>query len=176
MVDVYRKKIRLPSTRYVGKQIFFVTICCEKRYPAFSNHAVGQWLVGVLAEQSKKHSFALHAYCAMPNHLHILAQGTSASSNLVRFVSRLKQLTAYSYQKKFARPLWQPRYYDHILRKPEETAQVAWYIWLNPVRKGLCPAPRDYPLSGSLTVDWKHRCAPANIWSPPWKDAGEMPG
>jgi hypothetical protein len=28
-VSFQRKKIRLPSSRYSGKQIYFVTLCCE---------------------------------------------------------------------------------------------------------------------------------------------------
>src|SRR6266704_5083306 len=33
--------------------------------------------------------------------------------------------------------------------------RVAWYIWMNPVRKGLCAHAQDYPFSGSFTMDWK---------------------
>ncbi len=38
--------------------------------------------------------------------------------------------------------LWQPRFYDHIVRKSEGIAEVARYIFENPDRKGLAD---DYP-------------------------------
>jgi hypothetical protein len=45
--------------------------------------------------------------------------------------------------------LWQPQYYDHVLRDEEDTLRVARYIIVNPVRAGLVTSPRDYPFSGS---------------------------
>jgi hypothetical protein len=40
-----------------------------------------------------------------------------------------------------------------VRRESEATAIVARYILMNPVRKGLCVHPRDYPYLGSLTHD-----------------------
>ena len=167
----HRKNIRLPASRYRGKQIYFVTLCCEKRRPIFANESIGHWLITRLLGSAAKDAFAVHAYCVMPDHLHILAEAINESCDLIRFVSSFKQQTGFTYEKRFDRQLWQSRYYDHVLRKAEATDAVAWYIWLNPVRKGLCLAPQDYPLSGSLTIDWRNRCTAAPLWSPPWKPA-----
>ncbi|MHB8502206.1 MAG: REP-associated tyrosine transposase [Candidatus Acidiferrales bacterium] len=171
-----RKKIRLSASRYIGKQIYFLTLCTDERHAAFANQSVGHWVLTRLLGACTKHDFAVHAYCAMPDHLHILAGALAANGELVRFVSAFKQETGFAYQKRFHRRLWQPRYYDHILRKAEESERVAWYIWLNPVRKGLCRAPQEYALSGSFTfADWRERCAAVESWVPPWK-GGKMPG
>jgi putative transposase len=175
-VRLARKKIRLSASRYVGKQIYFLTFCTDERHAAFSNLSVGHWVLTRLLGASTKHEFGIRAYCAMPDHLHILTEALAADSGLVQFVSSFKQETGFAYQKRFHRRLWQPRFYDHILRKPEESERVAWYIWLNPVRKGLCISPQEYPLSGSFTFwDWRDRCAPVESWLPPWKVA-KMPG
>ena len=171
-----RKKIRLSASRYVGKQIYFLTLCTHQRRAAFADLSVGHWVLSRLLGACTKHGFAVHAYCAMPDHLHILAEALAADGGLGRFVSSFKQETGFAYQKRFRRRLWQPRYYDHILRKPEESERVAWYIWLNPVGKGICISPQEYPLSGSFTfLDWRDRCAPTETWLPPWKVA-KMPG
>ena len=175
-----RKKIRLPPANYLGKRIYFVTICCEKRRPVFTNESLGHWLATRLLGIAVQHCFAIHAYCIMPDHFHVLVEGLSDNCDLARFVSSFKQETEFTYRKRFRRQLWQSKYYDHVLRKAEATDAVAWYIWWNPVRKGLCSSPQGYPLSGSLTIDWKRRCAPARAWLPPWKtgfeDAGLKPG
>ena len=134
------------------------------------DEAVGSWVVACLQNAAAKHDFAIHAYCVMPDHLHILAEALAATAELVPFVSSFKQETGFAYQKRLHRRLWQPRYYDRILRKAEECESVDWYIWLNPVRKGICVAPQKYPLSGSFTIlDWRERCAPRESWVPPWK-------
>jgi len=129
-----------------------------------------------LSKSAAEQSFAIHAYCVMPDHVHLLVEGMIETCNLVRFVSSFKQQTGFSYEKKNGRQLWQPRYYDHILRKAVAADAVAWYIWLNPVRKGLCSVPQDYPLSGSLTLDWRSRCSSSHTWLPPWKAPKKMPG
>ena len=171
-----RKKIRLPSSRYTGKQIYFVTLCCDDRRPFFANESLGHWLVTELLKSAAEESFAIHAYCVMPDHVHLLVEGMSETCDLIRLISSFKQQTAFYYKKKSGRRLWQPRYYDHVLRKAVATDAVAWYTWLNPVRKSLCSAPQDYPLSGSLTLDWRSRCSSAHTWVPPWKAPKKMPG
>ena len=164
-----RKKIRLSSSRYSGKQIYFVTLCCEDRRPVFTDESLGHWLVTELLKSAAEQGFAIHAYCVMPDHVHLLVEGLIETCDLVGFISSFKQQTAFYYKKKIGRRLWQSSYYDHILRKAVATDAVAWYIWLNPVRRGLCSAPQDYSLSGSLTLDWRSRCPSARTWLPPWK-------
>jgi hypothetical protein len=48
-------------------------------------------------------------------------------------------------------------FYDRILRATDAVETVAIYIWSNPVRKGLCAQPGQYPYSGSQTIDWIRR-------------------
>jgi len=168
-VSFQRKKIRLPSSRYSGKQIYFVTLCCEDRRPVFTDESLGHWLVTELLKSAAEQGFAIHAYCVMPDHVHLLVEGLIETCDLVGFISSFKQQTAFYYKKKIGRRLWQSSYYDHILRKAVATDAVAWYIWSNPVRKGLCSAPQDYSLSGSLTLDWRGRCSSPLTWLPPWK-------
>jgi putative transposase len=173
-VNFERTRIRLDPFIYRGTGIYFLTICCDKRHAAFTKESVGLWLAKWLTRCAANHAYSMHAYCVMPDHLHILAEGTCATCHVPKFISEFKQRTGYPYQQKLGRRLWQPRYYDHVLRRPEDIESVAWYIWTNPIRKGLCAAPQDYPLSGSLTSDWKKRCAPPKMWSPPWKRPGRL--
>ena len=164
-----RKSIRLPATEYEGTQTYFITICCHHRRNIFKTIPQGKWAIGHLVQSAAKHAFLLHAYCVMPNHIHILAEAAKKSCNLSKFISHFKQTTAYFYKQKTNEPLWQPRYYDHILRNPKDTEPIAQYIWQNPIRKGLCQNPRDYQLSGSQTINWKEYCSAPTDWSPPWK-------
>ena len=51
--------------------------------------------------------------------------------------------------------LWQPSFYDHVLRKDEDLLETVKYIYNNPVRKEIVAHYRDYPLSGSFELDKK---------------------
>jgi putative transposase len=165
----FKKRLRLPPTNYIGRGIYFVTLGTERRAEFFADLFTGQWVLEKLLSHAAEFSFSLHAYCAMPDHLHFLSQGLSDRCDLIKFVDAFKQRTAYEFSKAHGRRLWQRRYYDHILRPNEAIEDAACYIWWNPVRKGLCSGPNSYPLSGSQTIDWMKRNPTPTDWKPSWK-------
>ncbi len=105
----------------------------------------------------------------MPDHFHALVRGMETTSDLLVFLKRLKQETAYEFQRRFGHTLWQMRFYDHILRPKDSPDRVAAYIWMNPVRQGLCGDPKEYAYSGSFVSDWKGAAQPDEPWAPLWK-------
>jgi putative transposase len=122
--------------------------------------------------------FTVLAYCVMPDHVHILARGQSEASYLIKFTESFKQETGEEFARESRGVLWQTNYYDHILRERDGVERVAWYIWLNPVRKRLCAAPADYPFSGSMTpaMETLFRGSAAVDSLPPWKTGAVKTG
>ncbi len=118
----------------------------------------------------------MHAYCVMPDHLHLLVAGAAESSNLVKFVEAFKQDTGVEFERKSRQPLWQFKYYDHILRGKDSADRVARYIWMNPVRKGLSRAPGEFEFAGSFTELGLKMLNAGRVeeWTPPWRTA-KMP-
>ena len=167
-----RKNIRLAAGRYRGQNLFFLTLCFEHRHRFGANPRLASWLVGRLQKHADICAFFIHAYCVMPDHMHLLAVGRSDESNLIKFVESFKQDTAMEFARRTYRRLWQFKYYDHILRGSDAADRVAWYIWLNPVRKGLCRSPADYPFLGSFTKLGVRllNCPVVPQWMPPWKE------
>ena len=165
-----RKNIRLPVEHYTGKRIYFVTICTENHRPAFNNDSVVARILETLTTAAQNHKFAVHAYCFMPDHLHVLVEGLTDQSQLLQFIRSFKQTSAFAYTQTFRHRLWQRTYYDHVLRRDDAIADVAWYIWMNPIRKGLCQHYWEYPFSGSFTMPWRDRPQPLKSWQPPWKE------
>ena len=166
-----RKNIRLSPGRYRGRAMYFVTLCFDDRRRLGANPRLASWLIATLRKHAGICAFFVHAYCVMPDHIHLLAVGASEESNLIKFVESFKQETAVEFARRTHRRLWQFKYYDRILRASDAADRVAWYIWLNPVRKGLCPTPTDYPFLGSFTelgVKLLKGSAPRK-WAPPWK-------
>jgi len=94
--------------------------------------------------ESANNSFNVHAYCLMPDHL--LAEGIEPTS--AHFVKNLKIESSRQYAAQPGGVLWQKRFYDHVLRSLESVEPVAWYIWLNPVRKDVVERPHEYAFAG----------------------------
>jgi putative transposase len=163
------KNIRLHRVSYKGQSWYFVTLCCAGKRPVFANAKNAAWLVDILRKQSCAYRFAVQAYCVMPDHFHVLVSGLDPTSSLLAFIKNLKLTTSREYQRNFGEVLWQKKFYDHILRPQDNAAGVAGYIWMNPVRKGLCRDPRQYPYSGSFVLDWKKAISPVESWVPDWK-------
>jgi putative transposase len=167
------KNIRLSTEQYKGQRWHFVTICCAGRRRVFASQKRAVWIVEILRQEATSAHFRVYAYCVMPDHLHILVAGVDATSDLLRFVKEFKQKTSYVFERSFHASLWQKKFYDHILRPRDSIDGVAAYIWLNPVRKGLCADPKAYPFSGSFTLDWMNLRFPNEGWVPRWKSGQE---
>ena len=169
-----RKDIRLPKERYRGRALYFVTLCFHHRHRFGARPRFASWLIASLRKHASVCAFFIHAYCVMPDHMHLLAVGASEESNLIKFVESFKQETGVEFARRTHRRLWQFKYYDRILRASDTADRVAWYIWQNPVRKGFCHTPTHYPFLGSFTeVGAKMlRGSVASEWTPPWKREG----
>ena len=154
----HHKNIRLARKDYVGKGWFFITLCSANRSKLFTTARVCDWVLRCFRDNASSHFFAVHAYCLMPDHVHLLLEGREPSSDLLQVVRAIKLKTSMPFERKTGRPLWQKKFYDHILRRNDSPDAVAWYIWMNPVRAGLCHRPDQYPFLGSLTGSGrKHR-------------------
>jgi putative transposase len=169
-MDVRRKNIRLPHADYLGRQWYFLTACTQDRLPCLQDGALVIEHLDLLTLESNKQCFDIQAYCFMPDHLHLLVSGMEEASDCLAFIYGFKQRSAYAFKQTAGVRLWQHRAYDHVLRPKESWEAVAYYIWMNPVRKSLCARADDWPYSGSYTMDWKRLLAPPKeLWYPPWK-------
>jgi putative transposase len=109
---------------------------------------------------------ALVAYCFMPDHVHLLVYGTTEAADVCAFVIDFKRITGFEYRQRHGRHLWQPGYFDRVLRDDESTEAVARYVLENPIRAGLASRLGEYGLAGSdmydlsgLLTAWDRRSA-----------------
>ena len=165
----HHKNIRLQRFNYVGRRCYFITLCCFERHPVFANPGRRTWLLDIFRAESVARFFAIHAYCIMPDHFHFLVKGQEVSSDLLEFVKSLKIKSSRLYQSETSQVLWQKKFFDHILRGHESPESVAWYTWLNPVRKGLSAAIGEYPFAASFTELSRQLVSTPASWTPPWE-------
>ena len=67
-------------------------------------------------EAASKHEATVHAYCVMPDHLHVLVE-LPANVSLTKLVRLFKQLSGYRLKKTLGHFAWQVSYFDHLLLK-----------------------------------------------------------
>jgi len=166
--DFLRKRNRLDRRQYLGRQWYFVTVCAEGRKPIFAEDAVVGLLLRILRDKCTQHSFNVYTYCFMPDHVHLECVGTSPESDLIALIRNWKGVAQTELRRRGIHHLWQKGFYDHILRKGDDANRVAWYIFNNPIRKGLVADPRGWPYSGSWMFDWRTTPTPSEPWAPPW--------
>ena len=139
---------RIEGFSYLGPNRYFVTFCTFDRRDTFTDIALGRSVVRQFRRTSRRWKFALLAYCLMPDHAHLLVEGTSDTSDLRLFIKSAKQSSGQRFAAHLKQSLWQEGFYDRVLRADDDVKSVARYIIENPVRAGLARSPLDYPLCG----------------------------
>ena len=86
----------------------------------------------------------------MPDHLHIVVEGTQDEVNLLKFLNHYKQKTGFWMSQNRPGVSWQKDFFDHIIRKEEDLPTIIRYILENPVRKELVSDWQDYPFKGAI--------------------------
>jgi putative transposase len=136
---------------YTGLHRHFLTFCTDRRQRLFVNQAVVDLVLLQILRAADDEQFAVVAYCFMPDHLHLLIEARSDSSNCLRFIKRAKQFSGFYYSRAHGNRLWQRYGFEHTLRDDNDTLRAARYILENPVRSRLVVNPQDYEFSGSRT-------------------------
>jgi len=90
MTFVPRKDIRLARDEYVGKRIYFITVCAEERQPILQDPTRAKAAISELRSIADRMRFLVHSFCLMPDHAHFPVEGKTPQSDLVRFVAQWK--------------------------------------------------------------------------------------
>jgi putative transposase len=148
------KRIRLDRHLYkVPDQITAITISSRYRTRFFEQHDFTTACCQALREVGDRQMVKILIFCFMPDHLHLLLQ-TYETGDVIEFVQRYKSWTTrIAWQHGISGKVWQPRFYDHILREGEDPIKQMRYIAENPIRAGLAETISQYPYVGSFTYD-----------------------
>ena len=143
---------RLKTFDYLGFYRYFLTICTSDRVAIFVDDPSVDLVLLHLSRTADDHRFAVIAYCFMPDHVHLLIEGTHPVAEFRDFVRIFKQRSSFVWKHRNGTALWQRSYFEYVLRDDEDTIGVAKYILENPVRGNLVQRPEDYPYLGSMTM------------------------
>ena len=137
---------RLRRLQITGR-IFFLTcnlLTTRTRLTEPDFEALANALIGV----RNRRGFSLPGYVFMPDHWHAMLLPRRGDT-LPQIMNALKvsSMRGINRLRNSRAPLWQPRYYDRIIRDVKEFHDTLRYLHLNPVQAGLARYPKDWPWS-----------------------------
>ena len=119
----------------------------------------GRILIGAVADAvldvllfGEPDQYLLHAWCVMPNHVHVLVQANK--DVLIReIVQRWKSVSGRNANRILSRAgaFWQANYFDRYMRNEEQLGATAAYIERNPVAAGFVARAADWRWSSAYS-------------------------
>ena len=131
--------------------LFFVTICTIHRQKIRDLDAAFRAFQAYIHRARDEFDVAVGRYVMMPDHMHFFVRG-SDGFKLAQWVNELKRAISVALGATKKRPLWQPGFFDHVLRNDESYGQKWEYVRENPVRAGLVLRADEWPYGGEFVV------------------------
>ena len=110
---------------YIREPVFYITCCTLDRRPIRELSAVHD-AFSRYSERASQHDVAVGRYVFMPDHLHLFVKG-NANFMLSRWMGGLKRAIAVKLGCA-SKELWQPGFFDHVLRSDESYAEKWNYV------------------------------------------------
>jgi putative transposase len=146
------------SVLFDPQPLFFVTFNTLHRRRLLDNASV-HTAFRDYAARGLELGAAVGRYILMPDHVHAFVR-LAPGLGLGAWVRGLKRQLGTMIEKQGVRPyvlsgmklssLWQPGFFDHVLRHDESYASKWYYVRENPVRKGLVDRAEDWPYQGEI--------------------------
>ncbi len=151
------KNQRLDPVLYThASRIYFITIRVYQDRKPFVRGSLNRMAIDILREEERRQNCTVFTFCLMPDHIHFLISPCQDGISVLSFTEQYKgKSTNRSWDLGWKGKLWQPRYYDHIIRTEESLSEIAEYILDNPVRKDLVERAEDWQWSGFINpIPW----------------------
>lgn len=128
--------------------LYHVIVRGNQRRKTFLNDADYQAYLERLSRYRRRYGYNVHAYCLMPNHVHLLLE--SSHQPLAKLMQGLQQSYSQYFNLRHRKVghVFQGRYKAIVCQKDEYLLELVRYIHLNPVRSGMVKEPERYRYSG----------------------------
>ena len=167
---------------------YFFTVVTYQRKNIFSKSDNVELLRQAFRKIINQHPFRVDAFVLLPDHLHCiwtLPKGDADYSTRWRLVKSYfsrqcslvglveernptKSVTSASRLSKGEKPIWQRRFWEHLIRNHDDLRRHVEYIHYNPVKHGLTKAPVDWIYSSF------HRYVDRGIYKFDWGASDEI--
>ena len=122
------------------------TGCCALRHPEVAS-VVKESLLRFHGDR-----YALHTWCLMPNHVHVLIEAWASLETIVRSWKSYTGRWALAQNVRLGlgipgKVFWMRDYWDRFIRDRYHLEKTLAYIHENPVKAGLCSRAEEWPWS-----------------------------
>ena len=131
--------------------LFFVTLCTLHRRKINALETAHDALLKYARAGLENFGVAVGRYVILPDHLHLFVQG-GRDFVLGKWIKGLKRAVATALEAQGSKLIWQPGFFDHLLRNDESYARKWEYVRENPVRAGLVAERDQWPHQGEIVV------------------------
>lgn len=134
--------------RHAGGTFFF-TLVTKNRRPILVQPRVRAALRQSINQVRESAPFSIDAWVLLPDHLHCILRLPENDADYSRRWGKIKRLASKTLARDGTRcsGLWQPRFWEHWIRDEDDLIRHLEYIFINPVKHGLCAQVRDWPFS-----------------------------
>jgi len=161
--------VRQRHWKNVGKggQVVFFTTTVLDFVPVFGRHGFAEEMVGIIKNLHRITGSRLHAYVVMPEHIHFISL-LHPEVSAITFMKRLKSFSARELKPRLSpeaallfdqqrglngRTFWQRSFRSVPVTQEWKFSAKIRYIHRNPVKRGLCRTPEEYPFSSARAFD-----------------------
>ena len=124
---------------------FFVTAITHDRRRLFQVPRNAELFLEMLQYYRVAGAYKLHAFVAMPDHVHLLL--TPQAKTISQVMNLIKG--GFSRRIESKRPVWQRGFADHLVLDRQHFESRRDYIHQNPVRANLAASADAYPYSSA---------------------------
>ena len=145
--------------------LYFFTVVLADRKSNLLTKYINEFRESYLETQNH-YPFETIAICVLPDHFHVLMKLPDNDSNYSRRIQSIKRnfsYRIYNKNKKDKRiPIWQKRFWEHLIRDDEDLSNHWDYIYYNPVKHGHVSNVKDWKYSSF------HRDVKRGIYPEDW--------
>ncbi len=138
---------------YTGTHRYIITLTTHRSRQIFVQNDVVVTILDVLRETARSGQFDVYAYCFVPDRLTVIIHGRTATSNMKAFLATFRQKSSAAVETDLGHPLWKRTFLERVLRRGEDSRNVARELFRMPVTQGLSASPTAYPYLGSFTEE-----------------------
>ena len=153
--------------RTAGGTYFFTVVTAHRRALLANTDAITALRASVAAVR-RELPFSVDAWVVLPEHMHVIWTLPPGDRDFSRRWGRIKagftrrHVVGHVSAQRHDSGLWQPRFWEHLVRDDADFAAHADYLHYNPVKHGLVTRVIDWPYSSF------HRAVQRGVYAPDW--------
>ncbi len=123
------KNIRLKDYDYSANGCYFVTICSNYKQACLID--MKDTIESAINKLARIDGVKVDYHCIMSNHLHLIVILNRCSIPVGKVIRRLKARVS----REAGFKVWQPNYYEHVIRNEKALNRIREYIKDNPTKE-----------------------------------------